>query len=468
LNRPYEELVGDRNVLEFLSNIGPDAMVNSFAVNIKGNKDHKLASKLQNLVFQRLSYTNTKGNQERVPIYITETMRDQSMGQEALDKYKARMGLPPGPDPFSFLIATCLNPWETTNEHLRFIRGIFRDVVFAAIGELKDDPDHHSFVVAGPITDDGYLYGDYLTNLHATGHQYQAIVKMKISCQESIKRIQKMQESTQKNLFFKNKDLMTLPGLMRSAGKRFTMEVCDGTEVLLTVDMILDDAIRIKTMQSAESMFPEKHHYWMFGDEQNAYLSHVMHQEPEFQQVVRLAEVPKNITPKLIQLGFQVNIPSVQEACEKVGEDGFVNPLPPGEYEGEFIGVGGKLEKMRLKIENESGNVYLDSNGPNNDLEVAKRPETTTSDGQSINYDVSVVTDKADKEMYFAVERKSKDLKLRGMADPPAEPGALVTLKNDRTHTYVVDCVLPNKQMLGVRETNGRKAIVVYNAITLL
>ena len=75
-------------------------------------------------------------------------------------------------------------------------------------------------------------------------------------------------------------------------------------------------------MQSAESMFPEKHHYWMFGDEQNAYLSHVMHQEPEFQQVVRLAEVPKNITPKLIQLGFQVNIPSVQEACEKVGEDG--------------------------------------------------------------------------------------------------------------------------------------------------
>ena len=57
---------------------------------------------------------------------------------------------------------------------------------------------------------------------------------------------------------------------------------------------------------------------------------------------------------------------------------------------------------MRLKIENESGNVYLDSNGPNNDLEVAKRPETTTTDGQSINYDVSVVTDKADKEMYFA------------------------------------------------------------------
>jgi len=54
------------------------------------------------------------------------------------------------------------------------------------------------------------------------------------------------------------------------------------------------------------------------------------------------------------------------------------------------------------------------------------------------------------------------------MADPPAEPGALVTLKNDQTHTYVVDCVLPNKQMLGVRETNGRKAVVVYNAITLL
>ena len=93
LSRPYSELVikniffilsnlyclkvGDRNVLNFLATIGPDAMVNSFAVNIKGNTDHKLASKLQDLIFQRLSYTNTKTNHERIPIYITETVRNQ-------------------------------------------------------------------------------------------------------------------------------------------------------------------------------------------------------------------------------------------------------------------------------------------------------------------------------------------------------------------------------------------------------
>ena len=52
-------------------------MVNSFAVNITGNEDHALASKLQNLIFQRLSYTNTKTNHERIPIYNTETMRDK-------------------------------------------------------------------------------------------------------------------------------------------------------------------------------------------------------------------------------------------------------------------------------------------------------------------------------------------------------------------------------------------------------
>ena len=69
--------VRDRSVLNFLSTIGPDAMVNSFAVNITGNEDHALASKLQNLIFQRLSYTNTKTNHERIPIYITETMRDK-------------------------------------------------------------------------------------------------------------------------------------------------------------------------------------------------------------------------------------------------------------------------------------------------------------------------------------------------------------------------------------------------------
>ena len=65
-------------------------------------------------------------------------------------------------------------------------------------------------------------------------------------------------------------------------------------------------------------------------------------------------------------------------------------------------------------------------------------------------------------------ERKSKDLKLKGLPDSPAEPGTLVALRNDPSRTFLVDCVLPNKKMLGVRETNGRRAVIVYDSIVLV
>ena len=56
-------------------------------------------------------------------------------------------------------------------------------------------------------------------------------------------------------------------------------------------------------------------------------------------------------------------------------------------------------------------------------------------------------------------------MSLKGLPEPPAQPGTLVALKNEPSRTFVVDCVLPNESKLGVRETNGRKAVVSYDSI---
>jgi hypothetical protein len=93
--------------------------------------------------------------------------------------------------------------------------------------------------------------------------------------------------------------------------------------------------------------------------------------------------------------------------------------------------------------------VFLDS-GPNTAIDIKKRTEQAVE--QSINYETNIVTDKVDKDMYFAgqffllvgrlpfynyisAKRKSKDLKLKGVPDSPAEPGTLVALRNDPSRT---------------------------------
>ena len=153
-------------------------------------------------------------------------------------------------------------------------------------------------------------------------------------------------------------------------------------------------------------------------------------------QVVRLAEIPDNVSPDLLRLGIQMNIPSVHSATEHTGQErfgrlyilsriscfipifSFVNPLPVGEYEGEFIGAGGVLvggslispnkllqilqpfqTKTILKIRNESANVFLDNAGPNSPITVERRSDQTKE--ISICYEGGMVTDKVDKDMYF-------------------------------------------------------------------
>ena len=56
--------------------------------------------------------------------------------------------------------------------------------------------------------------------------------------------------------------------------------------------------------------------------------------------------------------------------------------------------------KTTLKIDSESANVWLDSTGPNTPIVMEKRAEETGE--QSLNYETNMVTDKVDKDMYFA------------------------------------------------------------------
>ena len=67
---------------------------------------------------------------------------------------------------------------------------------------------------------------------------------MKVTCRENIQKIKKLQETQSKPIFLKNQDLMSLPGLVQSAGRKVTMEICDGNDAMLTVEMIIEDAIR--------------------------------------------------------------------------------------------------------------------------------------------------------------------------------------------------------------------------------
>ena len=96
-NRPYNELIKDRAVKKFLSDIGGDAMVNAFLINIKGNVEASVVNELTNSVFKKLSYRNAlNDNNKRVPMILTQSEKSASIGVENLRKLKQKIGLNKG------------------------------------------------------------------------------------------------------------------------------------------------------------------------------------------------------------------------------------------------------------------------------------------------------------------------------------------------------------------------------------
>ena len=295
INKSYMEIVKDQTVLNFLAEVGPDAMVNSFAVNIRGNTDTLLANKLNHMVFQRLSYTSSlKKNHRRVQMYITKTERNEVMGMEALNSYKKRIGLPPGPEVFSMLIATCMNPWETSGKHLSFIKNIFRETVMNSIGQLTDTPHHHAFTSVSLVNkDDQTIYADYNSVFSSKERQYQAIVKFKILDKKDAEIIRAEQEKLaatgEDSIFFGNKDIMTLGSLVYSEGRTLRFDFFSGwpsfQKTPISAEVVVEDIIKYRNLMACEDAVVDTSRFWLFGDKEGTYLSHYMSQAPDYQQV---------------------------------------------------------------------------------------------------------------------------------------------------------------------------------------
>ena len=179
-NRPYSQLIKDRAINKFLSDIGGDAMVNAFLINVKDNREASVVNELTSSVFRKLSYRNALNDcNKRVPMILTQSEKSASIGVGNLRKLKQRIGLNDSDDdvPISFLINTVLNPWLSSYEMVAEMGTYFREKVLLAIGELQDEPHNHGFISAGIISDEGLIYGDHLPVFTETVHQYHAIAK---------------------------------------------------------------------------------------------------------------------------------------------------------------------------------------------------------------------------------------------------------------------------------------------------
>lgn len=145
----WQALHDDPSIEDLLDRIGPDLLINTFAVNPLNddgspNDDPGRANTLNDRVFRRLSIETT--GDQWPPVILTGSEYDPAViGRAFVDGFRARLGIRPGSDvPMRFLLTTTANPWLTDAENgtrtmVPTIARLLRDVIEDEATRLRKD-----------------------------------------------------------------------------------------------------------------------------------------------------------------------------------------------------------------------------------------------------------------------------------------------------------------------------------------
>lgn len=359
LGKSTWEVAKDIETLHFLMENGPDLLINSFAVNLKNNSNPVVHNQLNLAIFNQLSHRDiTTKNVYRVPLFLTTS---ELLPGHRQDGFRQRLGLRCDTNEdqdLVYLVNTVMNPWQTSITWIKQVGEIFRNCVLNSIGEITDKETLHGFVIISAVSTKNEVYVDYLPSFNKVSSQYQAVAKLKIADPERASKIRQYQKSlSSQPLFLRSVKPSTIHKLMqKSSSETFRVELFDafpvkGSIPCLDVDVEVNviDVPRFQHFDLAIKHYPKHMTYWLFGDAEGIYLSHVITKQPDFQQVVKLDNRPQNISMELIDLGIPIHITSLPgEPLTLNGE--IVDPLQNKEYTVQFTGEGGSEMKTVISV----------------------------------------------------------------------------------------------------------------------
>lgn len=224
---------------------------------------------------------------------------------------------------------------------------------------IVNTPDQHAFVMAGVET----LFLCHLTMLHMENHMYELVLQASLPLYAQVEYLKDLARHPTATYFLGNshEDLMTIPEIHIGSRVSFIANVWRGIpekkhyevwpwkhdkedQILFNVPVRIERVVRIRHFNFVQE-YPESMTYFLFGSGTEAHLYHYQTHEPDFDQVVTLAEAPSFVPPPQLQSGVLINIPDMP--ANKIPCS---DPLTKKEYLVEYEGIK-SLGLHQIKID---------------------------------------------------------------------------------------------------------------------
>jgi hypothetical protein len=221
-------------------------------------------------------------------------------------------------------------------------------------------PDQHGFVLMGNDS----LYIDHLPMFFMQDHMYHVVLDVAIPDDAKSQYLQDQKNNPDSFYILGNlsTDLFTIPSIAIGETNSFQADIFRGlpddpnkdTPLIHNVKTEIRRIIRIRHFDFNQK-YPENLTYVLFGDENEAFLSHYLTKQPDFMHTVKLKTVPDWLQSEQLKMGADINFLDKQGGkvpCE--------SPLAEGSYKVMFQGQ----ENTSVNIE-VAGNIFFSTAVPN-------------------------------------------------------------------------------------------------------
>ncbi|HEV7517627.1 MAG TPA: hypothetical protein VGR07_15110 [Thermoanaerobaculia bacterium] len=214
---------------------------------------------------------------------------------------------------------------------------------------IVNKPDQHGFVVTGLET----VFLDHLAMFYMADHRYQVILRVSLPAYAMNRYVADRQAHPNEVYILGNSqyDLMTLPQIQTGELTAFTADLFRGLPedpnttppLIHNVKVNIDRVVYFRPFDFLMD-YPKYLTYVLYGAGTEAHLSHRMTKEPDFQQVVDLAELPKWLPPLQLESGCEINFPKLPYPGKTYCQSPFTVP----EYEVMYQGQQPQLYNVRI------------------------------------------------------------------------------------------------------------------------
>jgi hypothetical protein len=204
-----------------------------------------------------------------------------------------------------------------------------------------DTPGHHGFFMMGT----GTLFLSHMPMFTMENHMYQVILRASFAPEAMAAYVaaKKTSPTTVFNLINVEDDAFTLPDVQNGTKTSFTATIyngysSDGNAGPVLLDNVPTTIDRIVHFRHFDASFshPTVLTYILFGAGDEAFISHYISVDPDFQHIVELASPPDWLPASQIQAGVNVNFPDIPSAPVPCS-----SPLTESTYKVQFQGWPG-------------------------------------------------------------------------------------------------------------------------------